>query len=324
MAVGEIEEYTVPAERTPTKLPMVAKFAGVAAAAWVVLALVGVVAPLGATTSSRVQQLTGLGAVAIDGKSGAVDKGSAWMATAMAELENAHHDGLQMLNQVHEEASKMEDSPSKFVKLALADGLATKLAQLSTTHAGEQFLKQVNQEAKSKPEWVQMIARQAARNMLLDVIHATKSEILAEHGGRNAAPTAKLAALSDRAAEPSDNDGAPRSLIAHTAKQQVSQMLPKEMGKVDEVLGAKSQPSKLAATVHAKDDGHLPVTLEVAHKLTQLVQTPAGSHFLASVKSKMTGKETPEQLDEVAYNAANTMLKQIVQSVDDSKLVHKH
>ena len=97
--------------------------------------------------------------------------------------------------------------------------------QLSTTSAGEQFLADVNKEAKGNPAWVKMVARQAARNMLLEVIHATKQEILLESG--NVAP-AKLSAsaksvLSDLAEE------RPSELIAAAAKSQVgghSQAMP--------------------------------------------------------------------------------------------------
>jgi len=235
----------------------------------------------------------------------------------MAELENAHHNGLQMLEQVHAEASAMADGPSKLVKLALADGLATKLAQLSTTAAGKQFLEQVNHEARGNPAWVKMIARQAARNMLLEVIHATKAEILADKQPKQQAlSTSAKAELSKLASE------RPSDVIATAAISQASEMLSAEIGKITNVLNPQPVTREsLAAADETKIK--LPVTLEVAHKLTELVQTPAGSNFLAKVKSQMTGNETPEELDEVAYKAANTMLKQLVQSVDDTALVSK-
>jgi len=322
MAVGheelsELESQTTAAQRKHSRAAY--QLVGGVTAAWACVALVSVCVFLNGNSSASLggaQQLAGLGAVVIN-KHGVVH-GSAWMATAMAELENAHHNGLQMLEQVHAEASAMPDGPSKLVKLALADGLATKLAQLSTTSAGEQFLADVNKEAKGNPAWVKMVARQAARNMLLEVIHATKQEILLESG--NVAP-AKLSAsaksvLSDLAEE------RPSELIAAAAKSQVSEMLPAEMGKVATMLG--TEPSALQSLATADETKiKLPVTLEVAHKLTEMLATPAGSDFIKKVKSQMTGKETPEELDEVAYKAANTMLKQLVQSVDDNRLVSK-
>jgi len=67
----------------------------------------------------------------------------------------------------------------------------------------------------------------------------------------------------------------------------------------------------------------LPMALEVVHKLTQLAATPEGSDYIKSVRSRLTGRESPEELDEVTYKVAHTMLKQLVGNVKEDLLV-KH
>jgi hypothetical protein len=74
----------------------------------------------------------------------------------------------------------------------------------------------------------------------------------------------------------------------------------------ESLAAADETKIKLPVTLEVSTVVHAPTCArsrnprsQVAHKLTELVQTPAGSNFLAKVKSQMTGNETPEELDEV-------------------------
>jgi hypothetical protein len=282
-----------------------------------------------------------------------VQKGqTGWMATAMAELEKQHHNGETMLAQVREEAAK-DNGPSKDVKLALADGIAAKLEQLKTTEAGEKFLRQVNQEAKTKPQWVRMIAHQAARNMLLEIIHATKQQVLldkepskhileAKHdpweskpspelkvkkSSQSALSTVEQSHLEKLAGANNNHDDA--AMVSAVTKDATHKMLPREVHKINQILApSHTNHEELAAAakvVNAKDETKvkLPMALKVVHKLTQLAATPEGTDYIHRVRSKLTGRETPEELDQITYNVAHTMLKQLVGNVEDDVLVNK-
>lgn len=298
-------------------------------------------------TAAHVEQLA-TAAVVVNG--GKVVQHASWMATAMEELEKERNHGEQMLAQVRAQAAS-EESPSKEVKMALADGIATKLEQLRTTKAGKQFLMQVNKEATDKPQWVRMIARQAARNMLLEVIHATKEQVLldahahkrilapkndpwqskpapelhakAQHEGLTSSSQSELEELA--------HDDA--NVVAKASQHETIAELPKEVSKVSTILDADSTPEKLAVAAHQvnakggrKDDDtkvKLPMALEVVHKLTQLAATPEGSDYIKSVRSRLTGRESPKEIDDVTYKVAHTMLKQLVGNVQEDLLV-KH
>lgn len=299
-----------------------------------------------ATVTSPTEDLVGTAAIAVD--HGHVDKDSAWMATAMAELEKERNHGEQMLAQVRTQAAT-EESPSKEVKMALADGIASKLEQLKSTDAGKKFLMQVNKEAVDKPKWVRMIASQAARNMLLDIITATKKQVLlddkktilaAKDDPWQSKPSPQLKAKAlhtalSTAAMPKLEELAKRDdvkTVGLASKQETTKMLPKELSQVSSILNSKSDESHEKLAVAAQQINHsaknddtkvkLPMALEVVHKLTQLAETPEGSNYIRSVKSHLTGHESSKEIDDVTYNVAHTMLKQLVGNVKDDLLVN--
>jgi hypothetical protein len=298
-----------------------------------------------ATVASPTEDLVGTAAVVVN--HGHVDERSTWMATAMSELEKERNHGEQMLAQVRTQAA-MEDSPSKEVKMALADGIATKLEQLKTTEAGKKFLMQVNKEAVQKPQWVRMIARQAARNMLLDVITATKKQVLLDtkktvlaprQDPWQSKPSPQLKAKVAHAALSTDAKakleelakGDDAKAVGVATKKETTKMLPKEVSQVSSILNSKPDATHEKLAVAAQQINHsaknddtkvkLPMALEVVHKLTQLAQTPEGSNYIRSVKSHLTGHESPKEIDDVTYKVAHTMLKQLVGNVKDDLLV---
>ena len=63
--------------------------------------------------------------------------------------------------------------------------------------------------------------------------------------------------------------------------------------------------------MHARTQVKLPMALKVVHRLTQLAATPEGENYIQRVRSKLTGKETPKELDDITFNVAHTMLKQV-------------
>lgn len=298
------------------------------------------------TTVGKTEKLS-TAAVLVD-HSQVVGGDSAWMATAMNELEKERNHGEQMLAQVRAETSKA-DSPNKRVKMALADGIAAKLEQLKTTEAGKKFLLQVNKEAADKPQWVRMIARQAARNMLLEIIHATKQQVLLDnnshkrvlkpmHDPWESKPAPQLKAKADSELstrtkaklEQLARQHGDAAVVGAVTKHETKKMLPEEVSKVSNILNtdATKTHEKLAVAakqVNSKDDDtkvKLPMALEVVHKLTQLAATPEGSDYIRSVKSKLTGHESAKELDDVTYKVAHTMLKQLVGNVKEDLLVN--
>jgi hypothetical protein len=272
---------------------------------------------------------------------------SSWMTTAMAELHKEHQAGITMLAQVRADADKESAGPSKAVKMALADGIAKKLEQLKSTDAGQKFLLQVNDEAKSKPGWVKMIARQAARNMLLDVIHAVKQQVLldnkpkkrilaAQHDPWESKPAPELKSDKPSKTELSSAQKAKLEklagnkdddvrVVSAVSKEQTKKMLPQEMDKVNSILAEKEGGHEKLAVATQQREGDdtkvkLPMALKVVHRLTQLAATPEGENYIQRVRSKLTGKETPKELDDITFNVAHTMLKQLVGNVQDDVL----